>query len=148
MRKLIGVFGVLVLALATILVLNFRGWRALIVTRLFRVDNQPVVVPAPPNFHPLVPSGFRVSVFASGFVGPRWMAIAPSGDVFVADSAAGQVVVLSDPQAKGVAESRAIFADRLTLPFGIAFNDNYVYIANTNEVVRFAFDPTTSKRLG
>src|SRR5581483_153121 len=112
MRKLIGVFGVLVLALATILVLNFRGWRALIVTRLFRVDNQPVVVPAPTNFHPQVPPGFRVSVFANDFVNPRWLAVAPNGNVFVADSAAGQVVVLNDPQAKGVAASRTIFADR------------------------------------
>ena len=40
------------------------------------------------------------------------------------------------------------FADRLNLPFGIAFHDDYVYVANTNEVVRFRYDPKTSKRLG
>ena len=33
------------------------------------------------------------------------------------------------------------------MPFGIAFHDGYVYVANTNEVVRFRYDPETSKRL-
>jgi len=148
MRKLIAVLGVLVFALAIVLALNVRGWRALILTRLFRVDNQPVVVPAPPNFQPTVPSGFRVSVYANGFVTPRWLAVAPNGDVFVADSSAGKVIVLADPQSKGAVQSRSIFADGLTLPFGIAFHENYVYIANTNAVVRFRYDPATSKRLG
>ena len=36
----------------------------------------------------------------------------------------------------------------MTLPFGIAFHDDYVYVANTNEVLRFRYDPKTSKRLG
>ena len=45
-------------------------------------------------------------------------------------------------------ESRDTFADHLTLPFGIAFHDEYVYVANTNEVLRFRYDPKTSKRLG
>jgi len=148
MRRLIVGLGVLFVILAAVLVLNVRGWRALIVTRLFRVDNQPVIASAPPNFHPQVPSGFRVSIFATGFVNPRWLAVAPNGDVFVADSAAGQVIVLSDPLRKGVVESRSIFADHLNLPFGIAFHDNYVYVADTNEVVRFPYDPRTSKRVG
>ena len=128
--------------------LNPGGWRARILARLLRVDNDPVVVVPPPNFQPQVPAGFKVSVFATGFTQPRWLAVAPSGDVFVADSAAGLVVVLHDPQGKGRAESRDIFADHLNLPFGIAFHDDYVYVANTNEVLRFRYDPKTSKRLG
>ena len=127
---------------------NPGGWRARILARLLRVDNYPVVVPPPPNFQPQVPPGFKVSVFAKGFTEPRWLAVSPSGDVFVADSAAGSVVVLHDPEGKGSAESREIFADHLSLPFGIAFHDEYVYVANTNEVLRFRYDPKTSKRLG
>ncbi len=34
------------------------------------------------------------------------------------------------------------------IPFGIAFKDDYVYIGNTDEIVRFRYDPKTSKRLG
>jgi glucose/arabinose dehydrogenase len=128
--------------------LNVGGWRARILARLFRVDNRPVIVQPPPDFRPHVPAGFKVSVFAEGFAEPRWLAVAPNGDVFVADSAAGAVVVLHDPQKTGRAESRDIFADHLILPFGIAFHDDYVYIASTNEVLRFRYDPKTSKRIG
>jgi glucose/arabinose dehydrogenase len=115
---------------------------------VFRVDNRPVVVPPPPDFRPHVPAGFKVTVFAEGFAEPRWLAIAPDGDVFVADSAAGTVVVLHDPGRIGHAESRDTFADHLILPFGIAFHEDYVYIASTNEVLRFRYDPETSKRIG
>src|SRR5580700_1115297 len=143
-RRLIAIVAIAAAALTMLMfLLNLGGWRARILARLFRVDNQPVVVPPPPDFQPQVPPGFKVSVFARGFVEPRWLAVAPSGDVFVADSAAGAVVVLHDPQTTGRAESRDIFADHLTLPFGIAFHDNYVYIASTNEVLRFRYDPKT-----
>jgi glucose/arabinose dehydrogenase len=131
-----------------VVLFNIGGWRARILARFLRVENQPVIVLPPPNFQPRVPPGFKVSVFARGFTEPRWLAVAPNGDVFVADSAAGQVVVLHDPQGKGYAESRDIFADRLKLPFGIAFHDEFVFIADTNEVLRFRYDPQTSKRLG
>jgi glucose/arabinose dehydrogenase len=135
-------------ALTVVGLLNVSGWRALVLARLFRIDNDPVVVPLPSNFQPQVPSGFKVSVFATGFIGPRWLAVAPDGDVFVADSPAGEIVVLHDPQKQGSAESREVFADHLDLPFGIAFHDDYVYVANTNQVVRFRYDPKTSRRLG
>jgi glucose/arabinose dehydrogenase len=135
-------------ALLALLGLNAGGWRARIVARLVRVNNGPAVVSPPGTFQPQVPPEFRVSVFARGFDQPRWLAVAPNGDVFVADSAAGQVVVLRDRQGRGMAESREVFADRLTLPFGIAFHEDYVYVADTNEVLRFRYDPTSSQRLG
>jgi len=130
------------------LLLNVGGWRARIVSRITRIENWPVVVPAPTGFRPWVPVGFRASVFAKGFVSPRWLAVSPNGDVFVADSAAGQVIVLRGISAQGSAESRSIFVDHLNLPFGIAFQDEYAYIADTNEVLRFRYDPHSSIRLG
>jgi glucose/arabinose dehydrogenase len=135
-------------AFAALLLFNVGGWRARLQAKLMEVDNYPVVVAPPPNFQPQVPAGFRMSVFARGFAAPRWLAVAPNGDVFVADSAAGEVVVLSGGQAPGEPGSRTVFADHLNLPFGIAFHDDYVYVANTNEVVRFRYDPKTSHRLG
>ena len=122
--------------------------RERVVKRLLRVNNEPTVVSPPPNFQPRVPPGFRVSVFARGFQQPRWLAIAPNGDVFVADSAVGEVVVLQDRPGNVKAATRNVFADHLNLPFGIAFHENFVYVANTNEVVRFPYDVKTSKRLG
>ncbi|MGA9041471.1 MAG: sorbosone dehydrogenase family protein [Terriglobales bacterium] len=147
-RGLILMATMAAVALVVFLLLNVRGWRALVLARLLRVDNDPVVVKPPANFQPTVPAGFKVSVFAAGFTGPRWLAVAPDGDVFVADSAAGEVLVLQDRQGKGSSESRYIFAGHLNLPFGIAFHDDYVYIADTNEVLRFRYDPKTSKPLG
>jgi glucose/arabinose dehydrogenase len=142
----VGVIGVA--SLAAILLFNFLGWRTRVLARLLRTDNSPTVVAPPANFQPRVSPGFKVSVFARGFTEPRWLAVAPNGNVFVADSAIGEVLVLHDPENRGIAQSREIFADHLKLPFGIAFRQDYIYVANTNEVVRFRYDPKTSKRLG
>jgi glucose/arabinose dehydrogenase len=145
------VFGRLAAIIAGILLIigaffwfaNPQGWRTRITTRLWRSSNYAQVVTPPAGFLPHVPDGFKVNLFASGFQQPRWLAVAPDGAIFVADSAAGQIVVL---HADGA--TRDIFADKLSLPFGIAFLNSYVYVANTDEVVRFRFDPMTSKRLG
>ncbi len=127
---------------------NLGGWRARIASRLLRVDNPPVVVPPPPAFKPRVPAGFTVAIFASAFQTPRWLAISPNGEVFVADSTRGQVVVLKTTKRPDGEPERTLFADHLHLPFGIAFHGQYVYVANTNEVVRFLYDPRTSMRIG
>ena len=143
MKASASAFGLLVLVVALVLVSNFGGWRARALMRVLRVNNAPVVISAPPGFQPHLPAGFKAAVLAKGFSQPRWLAVAPDGDIFVADSAAGHVVVLSERTA-----SRTVFADHLVLPFGIAFHADFVYIANTNEVVRVRYDPITSKRLG
>lgn len=133
---------------AILLLINVGGWRARLQSRITRVENWPVVVTSPPDFLPQVPPGFRVSIFARGFAQPRWLAVSPAGDVFVADSAAGQVIVLHGVSAQGNVESRVVFADHLNMPFGVAFHEDYVYVADTNEVMRFRYDPKSSKRTG
>lgn len=135
-------------AIGIVVLFNINGWRARLKARFVRVENWPIVVTQPVNFQPIVPPEFRVSVFAKGFVGPRWLAVSTNSDVFVADSSAGQVVVLHGLSADGSAESRFVFADHINLPFGIAFHEDYVYVAATNEVLRFRYDPQSSRRLG
>ena len=103
---------------ASVLLLNVGGWRARILARLLRVENWPIVVSPPPHFRLRAPQGFKVSVFAKGFNQPRWLAVAPNGDVFLADSAAGQVVVIDDRQRHEGDALHDVFADRLNLPFG------------------------------
>jgi glucose/arabinose dehydrogenase len=145
-KRIIGLLALAVASSALFLLLNVGGWRARIVAVVGSAYNWPVVVPPPANFQPQVPAGFKASVFASGFEQPRWLAVAPDGDVFVADSGGGQVVVLRSAPSPGLA-AREVFADHLNLPFAIAFHDDYVYVANTDQVVRFRFDPKTSHRL-
>ena len=112
------------------------------------VSNAPEMGKPPAGFLPSVPKGFRINVFATKFKYPRWLTIAPNGDIFLADSGAGEIVVMRDPQNTGGAKERESFVDGQREPFGIVFHENYVYVGNTNEVVRFRYDPKTSKRLG
>jgi glucose/arabinose dehydrogenase len=91
---------------------------------------------------PSVPPGFSVTLFASGLQQARELKVAPNGDVFVADSKAGQVVVFR-PNGAGVA-SRQVFATGLNRPFGIAFypsgtSPEWVYIGETGRIVRFPY---------
>src|SRR5215468_4382680 len=111
--------------------------------------NGPDRVKPPEGFLPTVPAGFRVNVFAAGFKRPRLLTVAPNGDVFLADTTgSGQIIVLRDLKDTGGAQEREVFVDGMRRPFGIAFHDDYVYVGNMNELVRFKYDPKTSKRLG
>src|SRR6266404_6871380 len=102
----------------------------------------------PAGFLPTVPSGFHINVFATGFKRPRLLTVAPNGDIFLAETGANQIVILRDPGHTGGAQERTIFATGTTRVFGIAFHDDYVYVGNMSSLVRFKYDPKTSKRLG
>lgn len=101
----------------------------------------------PQGFLPTVPEGFKINIFAADFKGPRWMVIAPNGDVFLADTAGGKVVVLRDPGHTGSAQQE-VFVSGLREPYGIVFHDDYVYVGDTDALLRFKYDPKTSKRQG
>jgi len=103
---------------------------------------------APAGFLPTVPPGFHINVFAASLQNPRFLLTAANGDIFLAETGAGKVIVLHDPQGTGGAQQQEVFADNLRRPFGLAFHDDYLYVGNTGEVVRFKFDPKTSKRIG
>src|SRR3984893_17675876 len=91
---------------------------------------------------PVVPPGFEITLFAEGLDEPRLIRAAPNGDIFVAESGAGRVRVLR-PSDAGKPRSE-VYASGLTAPFGISFyppgpNPEWVYVANTSSVVRFAY---------
>jgi len=103
----------------------------------------------PEGFLPTVPPGFKVNVYVSGVRRPRWLTVAPNGDIFLADTTGrGEVIVLRSGKDTSVAPQREVFVDGMNRPFGIAFHEDYVYVGNMNELVRFKYDPKTSKRLG
>jgi glucose/arabinose dehydrogenase len=102
------------------------------------------VVSRPETAWPVAPAGFKVELFASGLENPRLLRTAPNGDVFLAESEAGRIRVFRGVTSDGKAEQSAIFASGLKRPYGIAFypagsDPQWVYIGNTNEVVRFAY---------
>src|SRR3984957_16225811 len=106
--------------------------------------NDPQIVPRPPYAEPKVPPGFVVDEFASGLERPREIRAAPNGDLFISESYSGRIRVLRAPDGAAKAQREEIFASRLTMPFGIAFwppgpNPQFVYVADTNSVVRFPY---------
>lgn len=112
------------------------------------VNNGPNVIARPTDAKLTLPPGFVVSTFAEGgFTRPRWMALAPNGDVFLADSEGGKVFVLRDANNDGVAEERSVFAEGLRQPFGIAFWHDYVYIGNTDAIIRYQYKPGQLKAM-
>lgn len=108
--------------------------------------NGPRIVPRPEGAWPQVPPGFSVQIHASGLNNPRAVITAPNGDLFISESAPGRIRVLRGVDAKGAATTNAIYAEGLTLPFGMAFyppgpKPKYLYVANTDSVVRFPYKP-------
>jgi glucose/arabinose dehydrogenase len=111
--------------------------------------NMPRVVPRPEGAAFNHPGGFEVAVFAEGdFQEPRWMALAPNGDLFLADSRPGRIIILRDANQDGKPEERFDFATGLTQPFGMAFWKDYLYVANTDSVVRFKYKSGQTKAEG
>ena len=110
--------------------------------------NGPDKSEAPAGFLPTVPKGFHINIFAKDFKNPRLLTVAPNGDIFLANTGGNEVVILRDPSHTGGAQERTVFSSGVRHPFGIVFHDDYVYIGNMASVVRFKYDPKTSRRLG
>jgi len=106
--------------------------------------NGPKIVARPEGAWPQAPQGFKVELYATGLQNPRLIRTAPNGDYFVAESEKGDILVFRGITADGKPEKTSIFASGLDRPFGIAFypagpNPKWVYVGNTNSVVRFPY---------
>jgi glucose/arabinose dehydrogenase len=103
----------------------------------------PSVVATPPGAALKTLPGFTVAAFAR-LEGPRQIRVAPNGDIFVAETDAGRIHVLRAADGATSPSQSEVFAEGLDRPFGIAFypagpNPQWVYVANNNSVVRFAY---------
>ncbi|MEZ2331453.1 sorbosone dehydrogenase family protein [Mesorhizobium sp. RCC_202] len=101
------------------------------------------VADRPEGAKPILPPGFSAELIASGISSPRVVRVAPNGDLFVADSRANQIRVYRLAEG-GAKPEEAVFAKGLTRPYGIAFyppgdKPQWVYVANSDSVVRFAY---------
>jgi glucose/arabinose dehydrogenase len=107
-------------------------------------SNGPQLVGRPSDAWPKAPAGFTVQQYATGLDSPRLLRTAPNGDVFLAESGSGQIKVFRGITGDGKPEQVSVFATALNQPYGIAFfpagdNPEWVYIGNTDSVVRFAY---------
>ena len=108
------------------------------------VDNSATVVDRRAGNWPKAPQGFKVELYAGNVAAPRKLLTAPNGDIFVAESMAGQIAIYRGVNAQGKPRQVAVFASGLQQPYGIAFYPNgsdpqWVYIGDTDAVVRFPY---------
>lgn len=111
------------------------------------------IVPRPTGALPQAPAGFHVALFADGLRMPRVMRMAPNGDIFVVETQAGQVRVFHGAGADGKPKENSVFATGIHEPYGMVFypqgkNPQWLYVANTDSVVRYAYKAGDLKATG
>ena len=117
------------------------------------VDNGPTIVPRPAHAWPMAPKGFKVDLYATGLDNPRLIRFAPNGDLFLAESETGKIKIFRGVDAEGKPKQMSVFAEGLHQPFGIAFyplgpNPKWVYIGDTDAIVRFPYENGDLKARG
>jgi len=119
---------------------------------------------------PKAPEGFVVEKFADGFENPRWMYITPNGDILVAESnsnhsliekvggtilgasrsnnlrnSADRITLLRDSDKDGIPEQKETFLTGLNQPFGMLVIGKWLYVGNTNALVRYPYSAGQTK---
>ena len=122
---------------------------------------------------PKAPEGFTVTKYADGFQNPRWMYVTPNGEVLVAESnsnysipkqigatiigaggsnnlkhSADVITILCDTNNDGMPDHRETLLTKkegLNQPFGMLIIDNWLYVANTDAVLRFPYESGQTK---
>ena len=124
----------------------------------------------PDGVKPTAAAGTQVTAFAEGLDHPRWLYVLPNGDVLVAETNAppkpddsrgirgwvmekvmgragagvpspNRITLLRDADHDGVAETRTVFLEHLNSPFGMALVGNDLYVADSDKLLRFAYQP-------
>jgi glucose/arabinose dehydrogenase len=115
--------------------------------------NGPSVATRPKDAWPQAPAGFKVELYSTDVQEPRKIITAPNGDFFVAESHNGDIKIFRGITADGKPQQSSIFVTGLTEPYGIAFyppgpNPQYVYIGNTDSIVRVPYHNGDLKAAG
>ncbi|HEN8800963.1 sorbosone dehydrogenase family protein [Pseudomonas sp. CM27] len=115
---------------------------------------------------PTVPEGFSITAIATGLKIPRQSLVLPNGDILVAEGRGGsaaklkpkdviasqikakgntqvkggnRLTLLRDADGDGTYEVQTVFADNLNAPYGLAFANGKLYVANQDALVRFDY---------
>lgn len=122
-----------------------------------------------PGEAPEAASGLEVRAFATDLEHPRWLYVLPNGDVLVAETnapehrdnrrglrgwimgkmmkragaavpSADRITLLRDANGDGTPEGRSVLLENLHSPFGMALVGEWLYVANTDALVRFRYE--------
>ena len=124
---------------------------------------------------PTVANGLQIKALVSRLQHPRSLYVLPNGDILVVESKApgtepikrpkdfimkwveswatsggdtgesNRITLLRDADGDGVAELKSVFLDHLNSPFGVALVGNDLYVANTDAIVRYPYNPGDTK---
>ncbi len=130
------------------------------------VKNYSKVIGWPDDQVPSAPPGFTVTKFAEGLQNPRWLYVTPNGDILVAESKteskgikkvaekisgkaeskgtsenANRIHLLRDKDNDGKPEVQQVLLRELNQPFGMLVIGNLLYVANTDGLLQFPYNP-------
>lgn len=115
---------------------------------------------------PTVPEGFQIRPIATDLKIPRQTLVLPNGDILIAEGRGGsapllrpkdviagiikargtssvrggdRLTLLRDSDGDGTYKLRAVFADNLNAPYGLALVNGRIYVANQDSLVRFDY---------
>ena len=86
-----------------------------------------------------LPDGFVIEEFASDLGSPRFMAFSPDGVLFSTIIRRGEVVALPDEDRDNKPDKKIAFLRGLNSPHGLAFHKGYLYVAETDRIVRYKY---------
>jgi glucose/arabinose dehydrogenase len=115
--------------------------------------NGPKMVPRPENVWPVALPGFKVELYADELDNPRTLRTAPNGDVFLAETDPGRILVFRGITSDGKPEQTATFASGFKNPYGLAFyppgpDPQWLYVGSEGEVVRIPYHKGDLKASG
>ena len=120
------------------------------------------------DHRPAVQEGYTVTAIATDLKIPRQTLVLPNGDILVAEGKGGgapvlrpkdylagyfigkgttdvesgdRLTLLRDANGDGTYEGRAVFAENLNAPYGLALAGNRLYVASQDALVRFDYKP-------
>lgn len=92
------------------------------------------------SFPLTLPKGLRIGIFADLESGkPRVLTFDPKGVLFASITNEGKVVALPDENGDGIADRTETVLSNLNKPHGILFNNGFLYVAESNQVVRYQY---------
>ncbi len=96
------------------------------------------------DFPLALPPSFKISLFAKGVGNARVLKFDPTGNLVVSQPNSGKVVALVDKNKDGKSDETKVIVEQLNRPHGLAFNDGYLLVAETDKVSRFHYSNLTA----
>ncbi|MEH6503374.1 MAG: PQQ-dependent sugar dehydrogenase [Cycloclasticus sp.] len=99
--------------------------------------------------HLKVAEGFKLSIYADNIPKVRTIVISQTGDLIVSQPKLGSIqLILKDDNNDGRSDGRLLLAEGLNGPYGLALHKGWLYIAETDAVLRIRYDAKQRKLIG